>query len=1240
MKNVWKKGLALMLAVTTCFSAVSVPVHAQGESVSAGAAMETEVTGETATEEMPMGEEIPMGETASGDGAGATTEDVTETEETVNTEEAASTKETANTEEAGNAEEGSTDSTDDGAEEGAGEQVPTESVFEGGNFRVTFTLTSYWEEGYNANIRLENTGDSSLQNWYLGFHHGNPITGIWNAEIHATEGDAYVIKNAGWNRDIAVGNSIEFGISCDHAFRGFPEGYELLGASAEVTEGDYVMQYHVDGDWGTGFYGSVSVTNHSGTAIEDWVLEFDFDREVTNIWNGVIEERQGNHYVIRNAGYNGNIAPGESVSIGMQGVGGEPGDEPRGYVLRSSGMFRLVHVMFDVCADEVSNVPREQTVSPGERVNVPTSPTRDGYVFVGWYLSASYEEEFDFETRVEEDITLCARWFNCMNHTDTDGDGVIDELEALLGTDPNLTDTDGDGLSDHDEIWVLFTDPLKADTDGNGIEDGDEDHDGDGLANKFELDCGSDPTMVDTDGDKLSDHDEVYLHKTNVNLKDTDADGVSDGKEVELGTDPLAYQSTFHVNVTAGNCDGVIPSVEIELTGKQVETLSIDVVEDDLLFPKTIPGYVGAACDFRVAGTFDEAVLRFQFEESLLESEGFDPVIYYFNEAEQQLEPLETRIDGNVASARTTHFSKYILINRKVFEESKTWIDVWSAKGFSGVEVVLLIDDSSNMMLNDTKYKRLALTRDFVDNLPPNSKIGVIKCDASSTVLTSSMTQDKEEVKKYLTTQYFDASGNTYVYRAMNKAFDLFSGTDDDVLKIMVVLTDNNTIDVSLYEPMATNANERNIKLYNIILGDGKLIFKNTSDSMVNMPKQVLTLASTASQLEDVFMSINFHLHAREDIEKDSDQDGIPDYYEDNLVLFNNTKIKLDKHNPDTDGDGLTDGQEVVELRYEYNEDRSKVRVTGKLLSSPINADTDGDLDVDSIDPEPFDHQLNNLLCYNLCKLNDLAIKYKNGNHYDPNEFDAAVEAWLTFMFIRQFSSSYVGGNWDGTGKSIETGFVEYVRNENPELYTYFETKRDFYANARGETGDLRHLAATATGYIYHSGFGDGLKFGVMPEHHLNNLSGWAGDLQTAMNDAMKIVKNPEDYDEFKTIMKNLIGYDASVSDVYAGKNHSFDICDVYADTDAYNIYKLLKAGMTMEEALDEYFKTGYLKRYGRFTNDWSEAKIKEITYIYTKHKYLLFISWPLFNYPFKTTQSKAARDAFAEFLLIRRKYE
>jgi hypothetical protein len=54
---------------------------------------------------------------------------------------------------------------------------------------------------------------------------------------------------------------------------------------------------------------------------------------------------------------------------------------------------------------------------------------------------------------------------------DTDGDGLPDVVEQIVGTDPTLADTDGDGLSDGDETQDYGTDPLDADSDGDGVND-------------------------------------------------------------------------------------------------------------------------------------------------------------------------------------------------------------------------------------------------------------------------------------------------------------------------------------------------------------------------------------------------------------------------------------------------------------------------------------------------------------------------------------------------------------------------------------------------------------------------------------------------------------------------------------------------------------------------------------------------------------------------------------------------
>jgi outer membrane protein OmpA-like peptidoglycan-associated protein len=137
------------------------------------------------------------------------------------------------------------------------------------------------------------------------------------------------------------------------------------------------------------------------------------------------------------------------------------------------------------------------------------------------------------------------------NNPDTDGDGLTDGEEQDLGTDPLVEDTDGDGVRDGDEVDDHNTDPTNPDSDGDGLDDGDEiysshtdpneaDTDGDGLSDGDEVnDHGTDPNVGDTDGDGLSDGDEVNDHGTDPTDADTDDGGVDDGAEVQAGTDPL-----------------------------------------------------------------------------------------------------------------------------------------------------------------------------------------------------------------------------------------------------------------------------------------------------------------------------------------------------------------------------------------------------------------------------------------------------------------------------------------------------------------------------------------------------------------------------------------------------------------------------------------------------------------------------------------------------------------------------
>lgn len=135
---------------------------------------------------------------------------------------------------------------------------------------------------------------------------------------------------------------------------------------------------------------------------------------------------------------------------------------------------------------------------------------------------------------------------------DTDGDGLKDGEEIFTTkTDPLNPDTDGDNLTDGEEVNRIFTNPLNPDTDGDMLKDGQEvltyrtdplklDTDGEGLGDGDEvLTHKTDPLKPDTDGDGLTDFDELMKHKTNPLNPDTDSGGMPDGKEVQLGLNPL-----------------------------------------------------------------------------------------------------------------------------------------------------------------------------------------------------------------------------------------------------------------------------------------------------------------------------------------------------------------------------------------------------------------------------------------------------------------------------------------------------------------------------------------------------------------------------------------------------------------------------------------------------------------------------------------------------------------------------
>jgi hypothetical protein len=161
---------------------------------------------------------------------------------------------------------------------------------------------------------------------------------------------------------------------------------------------------------------------------------------------------------------------------------------------------------------------------------------------------------------------------------DSDNDLLSDGVEkngtgvlALYGpTNPMDSDTDDGGTDDRKEAVIDHTNPTLT----HGSDDVDGDSDGDGLGNATELLLGTDPLNADTDGDGITDLAEVGPDKvynvgvdTNPADADTDDDGINDGNE-KNGTGPLATIGATNPLNKDTDGDGIQDGTEIGIVAK------------------------------------------------------------------------------------------------------------------------------------------------------------------------------------------------------------------------------------------------------------------------------------------------------------------------------------------------------------------------------------------------------------------------------------------------------------------------------------------------------------------------------------------------------------------------------------------------------------------------------------------------------------------------------------------------
>jgi hypothetical protein len=521
---------------------------------------------------------------------------------------------------------------------------------------------------------------------------------------------------------------------------------------------------------------------------------------------------------------------------------------------------------------------------------------------------------------------------------DPDGDLVVNTQEQALGTDPNSTDTDGDGLSDVEEVLTTMTDPASTMTYG-GVRDEAADVDRDGLTTREELDAGSDPIDPDSDADGLLDGAEVDF-SSDPSVADTDDDELPDASEKRVGTDPRDRDT---------DDNGVIDGRETYTTTLRREALGVELgitgVGDvastvtvsrrtEVTWFEDQPGRLSHAVDFSTSREFGSADVTFDFDPSAVPGGDVENIaIAWYDEEAGALVPLPTRVVGGKATATTTHFTTFVLF---YVPNWNAVFDAWDPGAGGGdptsrsVDVVLSLDSSGSMSWNDPQGLRRTAAKSFVDGLIDGDRVGVVDFDDWGR-LAQPLTGDLAAAKAAIDT--VDDSGGTNIAAGVDVANrELISRSGDDRIKAEILLTDGD----GYYDPALTQqAIDHDITIYTIGLGTS--VNSALLEGIATATGGQYFAVAQASDLPSVFNRIGGGIGEGEDV----DEDGLNDLHElKGMVTGTGLTIHTDPRDPDTDDDGLLDGDEVS-LQRDWSAPYPVLFYN--LLADPHDDDSDSD---------------------------------------------------------------------------------------------------------------------------------------------------------------------------------------------------------------------------------------------------------------------------------------------------------
>lgn len=594
--------------------------------------------------------------------------------------------------------------------------------------------------------------------------------------------------------------------------------------------------------------------------------------------------------------------------------------------------------------------------------------------FLFWDWDARFEfrpsgSPFDLTPKSQSDLKNNAFGF------DLDGDGLADSLEESDPTlDPNAADSDGDGLNDKFEIKVSKTDPSKSDTDADGVSD---------FIEWFII--STDPLSPDTDLDGLDDAAEAFLYGTNPLSRDTDNDKLTD------------YYEIF----TSWNIEDITPSVTSVIIGGQefndrTDPLNPDTDGDTLLDGEEgeFGNYYGDPNNYP---DDSDPILLFNngYTSPLDNDTDDDSYLQLYDGSVPGVGPsrafLRDMTDGvEIAGITAVTVEDGDLVT-KTFFTNPTNPDSDGDTGITGERqplpgrflnsdgYELILNPATNPLKGDTdsdglldglegtlQPERNATTNPFDpdtdgDGLPDGLEY-TLGSDPNNPDTDADLVLDGDEFYVYHTSP-FQADSD---FDGLTDGWELFishsspHSADSDADG----LTDSEEVFIYNTDPVDEDSDNDNLSDRDEVLEFGTdPVSADTDDDGIKDGPEVNVYSTDPNNIDSDFDSITYpnengdptflwtdfdEINAGTNPNsQDTDLDGLIDSWEIYLAVgdipgFKN--IPMDPLNPDIDGDGFLDGEELT-----LNVSRSLVYpFVGVFVfypygSSPVSADTDGD---------------------------------------------------------------------------------------------------------------------------------------------------------------------------------------------------------------------------------------------------------------------------------------------------------